>query len=253
LNIQDKVIAITGAAQGFGRAFALDLSERGAKLALIDVNDAKLEETRRLCEERNAQCIAYKADVSKERQIIGVFENLVGHFGALDVLVNNAGIIRDGTLLKVDKRGEIGTLSFQDWQQVIDVNLTGVFLCTREAAFHMARLGQPGVIVNLSSICRAGNRGQSNYSAAKAGVASMTVTWAKELADFQIRVAAIAPGFMQTEMVESLDGKYLEQLLSSIPLRSFGTVEQITRTLRFILKNDYITGRVIEVDGGLRI
>jgi len=152
---------------------------------------------------------------------------------------------RDG---KVQKK-----LSLGDWQAVINVNLTGVFLCAREAAAHMIELGNEGVIVNISSISRHGNVGQSNYTAAKAGVAGMTVTWARELARYGVRDAAIAPGFINTPMVQSMKPEVLEKLVGSIPLRRLGNAEDIAGGVLFILENDYVNGRIVEIDGGLRL
>jgi 3-oxoacyl-[acyl-carrier protein] reductase len=156
-------------------------------------------------------------------------------------------------LLKV-KDGEIvKKMSLAEWQAVIDVNLTGVFLCGREAAERMVSLGTKGVIINISSVSRAGNIGQTNYSAAKAGVAAMAVTWAKELARFGIRAMAIAPGFIGTEMIASMKPEALAKMSAQIPLGRVGEPSEIASTVAFILENDYLTGRVIETDGGIRI
>jgi len=133
------------------------------------------------------------------------------------------------------------------------VNLTGVFLCGREAATHMVEQQNPGVIINISSVSRAGNIGQSNYSAAKAGVAAMTTTWAKELARYGIRSAAIAPGFIQTEILDAMKPEALEKMAAGIPLKRTGQAHEIAHAAKFIFENDYITGRVIEVDGGIRL
>jgi len=144
-------------------------------------------------------------------------------------------------------------MTLTEWQAVIDVNLTGVFLCAREAAERMIKFNNPGVIINISSLSKAGNMGQSNYSAAKAGVAALTVTWAKELAKNNIRSAAIAPGFIATEMVASMKPDALEKMAEGIPLHRLGQPEEIGHTVVFIFENDYLTGRVIELDGGIRI
>ena len=156
-------------------------------------------------------------------------------------------------LLKV-KDGELTSrMSLEDWQAVIDVNLTGVFLGTREAAACMVRRGTQGVIINISSISRAGNMGQSNYAAAKAGVAALTVTWAKELARYGIRVAGIAPGVIATNMTAAMKPEALEMLKSVIPLGRLGTPEEIAHTAMYILENDYFSGRLVEVDGVCRL
>lgn len=144
-------------------------------------------------------------------------------------------------------------LSLSDWQRVIDVNLTGVFLCGREATTRMIEAGRRGVTVNISSVVRGGNVGQSNYAAAKAGVASLTVTWAQELARHGIRVGAVAPGFIETEMSAEPREDIRERITAGIPLRHMGQPGDIAESVAFIFANDYFTGRVVECDGGLRI
>jgi 3-oxoacyl-[acyl-carrier protein] reductase len=253
MNLKDKVIAITGGGQGLGRSMALALAAKGAKLALIDLNQAKLDEAVALCKAAGGDGRAYLANVAKEEDVIATFDAIVADFGNLHGLINNAGILRDGFLIK-QKDGEIvKKMSLAEWQAVIDVNLTGVFLCGREAAERMIRLDSKGVIINISSLSKAGNIGQTNYSAAKAGAAAMTVTWAKELARYGIRSAGIAPGFIATEMVASMKPEALEKMAEGIPLHRLGQPEEIGHTVIYIFENDYFTGRVIEMDGGIRI
>jgi len=144
-------------------------------------------------------------------------------------------------------------MSLDDFNRVIAVDLIGVFLCAREAAAQMIEGGRGGVIINISSISRAGNIGQTNYAAAKAGVAAMTVTWAKELARYKIRVAGIAPGFCDTQMVANIKPEIREKIIAGIPLRRLGQPEEIGRTALYILQNDYYNGRTLEIDGGLRL
>ncbi len=202
MDLRGKTILITGAGRGLGAAMAKRLAARGANLALLDLDDAGLVEVRDACRALGVRAETYSAPTSGvERDVIGAFDRVVADFGRLDGSIANAGILRDGLLVKA-KDGEVtGKLSLEQWQAVIDVNLTGVFLCGREAAERMIRGGSGGCIINISSLSRAGNFGQSNYSAAKAGVAALTVVWAKELARHEIRVNAIAPGFIKTEMV----------------------------------------------------
>ena len=255
MNISGNVIAITGAAQGLGLQTALHLAAKGAQLALIDLDPAKLELAVAQCCEVASDVKArfYVTNVADEAQVETTFGQIISDFGAVHGLVNNAGITRDGMLIKakggvVEKR-----MSLQQWQAVMDVNLTGVFLCGREAATKMIETGSEGVIINIASISKAGNMGQTNYSAAKAGVEAMSVTWAKELARYGIRSAAVAPGFMETEMVVSMKAEALQKMTSQIPLQRLGKPEHIAQTIAFILENDYISGRTIEVDAGLRI
>ncbi|WP_105104450.1 SDR family oxidoreductase [Microbulbifer pacificus] len=253
MQVSESVVAITGAGQGLGRSMAVYLAERGARLALLDVNQTGLDESVAACTALGAEARSYVVNVASEEAVDSTFAAIVQDFDGLDVLVNNAGIMRDGMLLKV-KDGKVAErMSLAQWQSVIDVNLTGVFLCTRAAAASMAERGKGGVIVNISSVSRAGNMGQTNYSASKAGVATMTVTWARELARYGIRVAAIAPGFIGTDMVAQMRPEILDSLVKQVPLRRIGEPAEIASTLAFIIDNDYVSGRVIEVDGGARM
>ena len=253
MELKSKTVLVTGAARGLGAAISKGVAAQGADLALVDLEEASLADTRQACEELGVTARSYGADVANEAQVIALFNQTVHDFGRLDGLVNNAGILRDGLLVKA-KDGEItGKMSLEDWQAVIDVNLTGVFLCGREAAEHMIRLGEGGCIINLSSISRAGNFGQSNYAATKAGVASLTVVWSKELARHGIRVNAIAPGFVNTEMVASMKPEILEKALASVPLGRLCEPEEIAHTALYLFENDYVDGRIIEIDGAQRI
>ncbi|NMY36536.1 MULTISPECIES: SDR family oxidoreductase [Pseudomonas] len=252
MQLKDKVIIITGGCQGLGRAMAEYLAAKGAKLALVDLNPEKLELAVTACQAHGVEARAYLCNVADEEQVTQTVSQIADDFGAIHGLINNAGILRDGMLLKV-KDGEITKMSLAQWQAVIDVNLTGVFLCTREVAAKMVELNNQGAIINISSISRAGNVGQTNYSAAKAGVAAATVTWAKELARYGIRVAGIAPGFIETEMTLGMKPEALEKMTSFIPLKRMGKVEEIAHSAAYILENDYYSGRILELDGGLRI
>ncbi|MBC7201319.1 MAG: SDR family oxidoreductase [Pseudomonas balearica] len=252
MQLKDKVIIITGGGQGLGRAMAEHLAGQGARLALVDLNQERLGEAVAACQQAGGKARAYLCNVASEEQVEAMVAQVVNDFGALHGLVNNAGILRDGLLLKV-KDGQVSKMSLAQWQAVIDVNLTGVFLCTREVAAKMVELKCEGAIVNISSISRAGNMGQTNYSAAKAGVASATVVWAKELARYGIRVAGVAPGFIETEMVASMKPEALEKMTAGIPLRRMGKPLEIAQAVAFIFENDYYSGRILELDGGLRL
>lgn len=260
MNLTDKVIAITGAGQGLGRAMAVYLANRGADIAIIDLNLEHMEETQKQVEATGRKAVVFSCNVADEQQVEETFAAIPNQLGRLDGLINNAGILRDGLMVKA-KGDEISKLSMPQWQAVIDVNLTGVFLCAREASIQMIKQAQTnnesadcaGCIINISSISRAGNMGQSNYSAAKAGVAAMTVTWAKELARQNIRVAAIAPGFIETEMTQSMKPEALAKMTAGIPLKRMGKPDEIAHSAVFIFENDYYTGRIIECDGGLRL
>lgn len=253
MKLQDSVIAITGGGQGLGRAMAEYLAGKGAKLALIDLMPEKLDEAIAACKAAGADAKSYVCNVAKEEDVEKTFEAIVKDFGHLNGLVNNAGILRDGLMVKV-KDGQVEKrMELAQWQAVIDVNLTGVFLCGREAATQMIKNGDQGAIINIASISRAGNMGQSNYSAAKAGVSALVPVWAKELARYGIRCMGIAPGFIETEMTASMKPEALEKMTAGIPLKRMGKPEEIASAAAFIFENDYVSGRMIEVDGALRL
>jgi len=249
MKIDSSIVAVTGAGGGLGQAMATTLAGAGAKIALLDARPEPMEA---LAGTLGDAALALTCDVTDEDAVAEAFAKIRAHFGGLDALVNNAGITRDALLLKFRDGERVGRMSLADWQAVLDVNLTGVFLCGREAAELMAA-GDGGVIVNISSISRAGNMGQGNYSAAKAGVAALTVTWARELARYRIRVNAISPGFIDTEMVQAIKPEALEKLKAMIPARRVGRPEEIAAAVQFILENDFMNGRNLEVDGGMRL
>lgn len=250
--IKDKVFVITGAARGLGLAFAKDLAEAGGRLALVDMNTEGLELAAKSLREQGAEVQYYTANVTSEAEVSSLFDKVEQDFGGVDGLINNAGITRDSMLVK-RKGNEIETMSTSNWQQVIDVNLTGVFYCGREAAARMVKSNRQGVIVNISSICRNGNIGQSNYSAAKAGVAALTSTWGKELCRYGIRVGAIAPGFVNTEMVQQIRDDVLEKIKVLIPLGRLAEPKEVAHAARFIIENDYYSSRTLSLDGGFRL
>jgi len=253
VDVSGKTLVITGAGRGIGRALALHFARGGAGLALLDTNGEDLALTCRLCGEEGTSARPYVVNVADETSVVAGFEKVLADFGSLDGLINNAGVVRDALLVKVKDEEVVSKMSLAQWQAVIDVNLTGVFLCAREAAQHMIRQGHGGVIVNISSISRAGNIGQTNYTAAKAGVAAMTVVWAKELARYRIRVGAVAPGFIRTPMVEAMKPEALAKMTAPIPLGRLGEPEEIAQAVEFIFENELFTGRCLEIDAGLRI
>ncbi len=253
MKLQDSVIAITGGGQGLGRAMAEYLAARGARLALIDLVPEKLEAAAEACKAAGGDARAYTCNVAREADVEATFASIIEDFGQLNGVINNAGILRDGLMIKA-RDGEISKrMTLAEWQAVIDVNMTGVFLCGREAATKMIENGDKGVIINISSISRAGNMGQSNYSAAKAGIAALVPVWAKELSRYGIRAMGIAPGFIETEMTASMKPEALEKMSAGIPLKRMGKPEEIASAAAFIIENDYMSGRMIEVDGALRL
>jgi len=253
MDVRNKTVVVTGAGRGIGRAIALKLARQGADIALFDMNAADLEASGALCAAESVQARGYRVNVADEAEVCAAMTRVAADFGRLDGLVNNAGIVRDALLVKVKDGAVVGRMTMDQWNAVIDVNLSGVFLCAREAAAHMVELGNGGVVVNISSISRVGNAGQSNYSAAKAAVESMGVVWAKELARYGIRVGSIAPGFTHTEILASMRPEMLDKLTAPVPLKRLGRPEEIAHAVLFIFENDFFTGRCLEVDGGLRL
>jgi 3-oxoacyl-[acyl-carrier protein] reductase len=253
MDVTKKTIVVTGAGRGIGRAIAGQLAQHGADIALFDLNSEDLEQTRLLCATHSVQARAYRVNVTDESEVSAAMARVVLDFGRLDGLVNNAGIVRDSLLVKVKDGAVVARMTLDQWNAVINVNLSGVFLCAREAAAQMIELGNGGVIVNISSISRSGNAGQTNYSAAKAGVESMGVVWAKELARYGIRVASIAPGFTRTDILTAMRPEVLENLTAQVPLKRMGKPEEIAQAVRFVFENDFFTGRCIDIDGGLRL
>lgn len=247
MEIAGRNVVVTGGARGMGKKFAVDFKNLGAKPYVVDVIQENLDALR-----SETGIPGQIVDVSSEKSVETFFERYVSEYGAPDVLINNAGITADALFIK-QKGEEITKFPFSNWEKVLSVNLTGVFLCAREAAFHMVKHQIKGVIINISSISRGGNLGQTNYSASKSAIDAMTVTWAKELSRYKIRVGAIAPGYINTEMVAKIRPDVLEKVVENIPLGRLGEMEEISQTVQFIIKNDFFTGRIIEVDGGMRI
>ena len=202
MQIKGSKVIVTGAAGGMGAHFCRRLAEAGAMVAAGDINDGALAELAASSEKLSGQIFSRKLDVAKDSEVESFVSWAYETMGGLTGLINNAGILRDGLLVKKDRTtGELTKLSNEQWQSVIDVNLTGATFMVRDAVFKMVENGQsPGVIINMSSLARYGNRGQSNYVSAKAALAANTVTWGREFARFGIRVGAIAPGMIETPM-----------------------------------------------------
>jgi len=254
MNLENKTIVITGGGQGLGRTMAISFAQSGANIALIDLNEELLKETVQLVEQNglaSTKVEYYLANVSNEEQVESTFKQINDDFNGIDGLINNAGILRDGMFVKAKDGVVSKKMSLAQFQSVIDVNLTGVFLCGREAAVHMIESGSKGVIVNMSSIARGGNMGQTNYSAAKAGVVAMTTTWARELGRHGIRVGAIAPGVIRTAMTDAMKPEMRDRLEKMKPVGRLGEADEIAHTAKYIFENEFFTGRVVEIDGGL--
>ncbi len=251
MKLTDCKIIVTGAASGLGRHFSLRLLEAGAAVTAGDVDTAGLAGLVAAALPLPGKLFTHPLDVGDEASVQTFVEFAHGAMGGLTGLVNNAGILRDGLLVKRDRAsGEIVTLSTKRWQDVIDVNLTGATWMVREVVATMARTEQRGVVVNMSSIARHGNRGQSNYAAAKAALAANTKTWALEFAPFGVRVGAVAPGMVRTPMTDGMNEKARAAFVAQIPVGRIGEPEDIWLAVRFIIECDYFNGRTIDVDGG---
>ncbi len=248
MRLDQLKVIVTGGAQGMGAHFASRLSEAGAQVCVTDVNQSALDA---LPAAINRQAI----DVSNEEQVTTFVKWSRRQMQGVNGLINNAGILRDGLLVKKDKiTGDIVKLPTEQLRKVLEVNLIGATLMTREVVSVMVEDNvKSGVVINMSSIARHGNRGQSNYVAAKAALAANTVTWAREFAPFNIRVAAIAPGLIDTPMTQSMNPKALQAMVQNICCGRLGTPEDIYRAVQFIFECEYFNGRTLDVDGGLSL
>ncbi len=252
MRLEDCKMIVTGAAQGIGFHFAKRLAENGASVAAGDVNLDGLKRLETECASLKGKVFTRRLDVASEEDC-GAFVDFASEsMGGLTGLVNNAGILRDGLLVKVDREtGKVQKLSKEQWQAVIDVNLTGATFMVRDTVAKMVETKQRGVVCNMSSIARYGNRGQSNYSAAKAALAANTRTWSLEFAKFGVRVGAIAPGMIETPMTQGMNQKARDALVAAIPVGRIGEPEDMWLALKFIIECEYFNGRTIDVDGGL--
>jgi 3-oxoacyl-[acyl-carrier protein] reductase len=253
MKLAGTVIAITGAAQGLGRAMAQEFAQQGAHIALLDMQADSLEKAATELSSLGIKAKGFVVNVTDEQQVEATFASIAAEFGQLNGLINSAGIMRDGMLLKVKDGVVVDKMSRQQFQSVLDVNVTGTFLCSREAAAQMIATKSQGVIVNLSSVSRAGNMGQTNYSASKAAVATMTVSWGKELARFGIRTGCIAPGLVNTAMAQQMRPEMRELFIKSVPAGRLAEATELAHAAKFIFENDYFTGRTLELDGGTRV
>ena len=242
--LKDQVAVVTGAARGIGRAISLALADEGAHIVAVDVLADALDSTVGEIAAKGVKAVARQVDVTDSEQVEQLFASVVSDFDRLDIMVNNAGITRDTLLLSMDD---------QQWDQVIQVNLRGVFICTRAAAKIMLRQ-RYGRIVNMASVSGLmGNAGQANYAASKAGVVGLTKTVAKEMAKRKVTCNAVAPGFIKTDMTDALPEKVRKQVKLVIPAGRFGQPEDVAAAVVFLAspQAEYITGQVLSVDGGL--
>lgn len=244
MRLKDKVAIITGAANGIGLAAAEVFAREGAKVALADFNEQQGIESTNLLKEKGYDVAFFQVNVAERESVNSMVSDVLETFGRIDILVNNAGITRDGMLSK---------LSVEDFQKVIDVNLTGVFHCTQAVLPAMVEQGK-GKIISTSSVSGVyGNVGQTNYAATKAGVIGMTKTWAKELGRKGINVNAVAPGFIETGMTAKVPDKILDQMKMMVPLGRLGIPEDIANAYLFLAseESNYVNGTVLHVDGGI--
>ncbi len=246
MTLETKVALVTGSGRGIGRAIAIELAQEGASIIVNDMDADSAKQTAEMIHSAGGQTLVSIANIVERPEVEAMFDAIKNEFGRLDILVNNAGITRDNLLVK---------MSEEQWDQVIAVNLKGVFNCTQFAVKMMSEQNS-GKIVNLSSAsAQMGNVGQVNYAASKAGIIGITKTLAKECARFNINVNAVAPGFIITPMTAEVPDKVKNMIKSSIPLNRIGKAEDIAKTVRFLVTEDsaYITGQVIACNGGLYI
>lgn len=245
MRLKNKVALVTGGGRGIGRAISLALAKEGAKVCVnyFHSKDAAEEVVKRI-KENGGEAISHKADVSKLEAVNRMVEEINKQFGRIDILVNNAGLNIDKYLMIMNE---------EEWDKVIDVNLKGTFNCSK--AVSRVMIGQrSGNIINISSVSAiSGTAGQTNYSAAKGGMISFTKSLARELAPFDIRVNALAPGLIETEMVKKMPKEMLDRILEITPLKRVGKPEEVAKAVIFLVSEEagYITGQVIKIDGGL--
>jgi 3-oxoacyl-[acyl-carrier protein] reductase len=253
MELKDFKIIVTGAAQGMGAHFAQRLAAAGAQVAAGDVKEDGLAALVESTQGMPGKVHARKLNVADEADVVAFVAWANEAMGGLNGLINNAGILRDGLLVKKDREtGKVIRLSKEQWDAVIGVNLTGATFMVRETVAKMVETGsRPGVVVNMSSIARHGNRGQSNYTSAKAALAANTVTWSREFGAFGVRVGAVAPGMIETPMTQGMNQKARDALVANIPVGRIGVPEDIWLAVKFVLECDYFNGRTIDVDGGL--
>jgi 3-oxoacyl-[acyl-carrier protein] reductase len=243
-GLKDKVVIVTGGAAGIGRATARRFMQEGCRVAAWDVTEAKPE----------SGGIFQKVDVSMAASVEAAVQEVIDRWGAIHVLINNAGILRDGQLVKYKDGAVAGLMSDEQFDSVIGINLRGVFLCTRAVAARMVQSGGGGVILNASSVVGLyGNFGQTNYVASKAGLIGMTRVWARELGKYKIRVNAVAPGFIATDMVKSIPEKVLQAMRDHTPLGRMGQPEDIANAYVWLASDaaSFVSGAVLSVDGGV--
>jgi 3-oxoacyl-[acyl-carrier protein] reductase len=244
LKLADRVALVTGGAQGIGRAVALLLAQNGADIVVSDINLDKAEETAREVQALDRKALATKVDVATLGDVEKMVDTVLEQFGRVDILVNNAGITRDKLILRMTE---------EDWDAVLNINLKGTFNCTKAVVRHMSKQ-KYGKIVNIASVVgEMGNAAQANYAASKAGVIGFTKTIAREFAQRGINVNAIAPGYIETPMTDSLPDKVKEELKRLIPLDRLGKPEDVAEAVLFLVSEsaNYITGHVLNVNGGI--
>ena len=250
MKLQDTKAIVTGAARGMGRYFALQFATEGAQVVAADIDSEGLES---LVAESSGAIHPIECDVTSEEAVAALIDDAYDKMDGLNVLVNNAGIFLDGLLVKKDRKtGDVKKMSLGQWQKVIDIDLTAPFVCTRDFAAKLIETDtKDGVVISMSSVARHGSRGQSNYSAAKAGLIADTKLWSIELSRFGIRTGAIAPGFIETPILQAMRPEVLEGLVKTVPLRRIGKPHDIWLGIKFIIECNYFTGRCLDIDGGL--
>jgi 3-oxoacyl-[acyl-carrier protein] reductase len=255
-GLKDKVVIVTGAAAGIGRATAERFAAEGCKVAAWDVNESVSHEVAAALEAAGGQGMFQKVNVANVGEVEAAVADVVNHWGPVSVLVNNAGIVRDSQLVKYKDGAVQSTMTDEAWDAVIGVNLKGVFNCTRAVVPHLIAGGTGGAILNASSVaCLNGNFGQTNYVATKAGVIGMTKTWARELGKFGIRVNAVAPGFVKTEIINAMPQKVIDSMVAHTLMGRIGDTKDIAEAYVWLASDaaSWVTGTVLSVDGGLVI
>ncbi|MCD4818208.1 MAG: 3-oxoacyl-[acyl-carrier-protein] reductase [Candidatus Cloacimonetes bacterium] len=243
-DLENKIVIITGSARGIGFSLAETFAEIGTKVIILDIKQDIVDEAIQKLADKGFEAFGYETDVTDGNRVAEVFKEIYKKFGKIDVLINNAGITKDGLLMKMKE---------SDWDAVINVNLKGTFICTQKVSRYMLKQ-RAGVILNISSVIGLmGNAGQANYAASKGGIIALTKSTAKEFSSRNIRVNAIAPGFIETEMTKKLPEDVVKKYAEVIPLKRMGKPTDVANLCVFLSSDmaNYITGQTIQVDGGL--
>ena len=253
MEIRDSKFVITGGANGIGEEMSFFLAKAGGQVCVLDIDRSALSKIEKSSKSGGYAIETYSCDIREEEQVTKSIADFSEKKGGIDCLVNNAAVLLDGMLVSV-MGGKVKKYSTGDWDNTIATNLRGTFLCTREVVADMISRRKGGLVVNIGSLAAVGNRGQTSYSSSKAGVDALVVTWAQELAPFGIRVVGIAPGIVETDMpLENIPDPQMKKWVRKTPLKRLGKTSEVAKAVEFCITDEFFNGRILHLDGGLRM